>query len=66
MMKRGIVGHDTIRDRLRRLGHHLLHRPIRRRDDRVIFIDRAMVLGPSRCLLVLGTSLRRWQASREP
>jgi hypothetical protein len=47
---------------LHRLGYHLLHRPIQRRDDWVLFVDHTMVLGSSRCLLVLGTSLSRWQA----
>ena len=64
MMRGKVVGHDTVRNWLHRLGYHLLHRPIERRDDWVIFIDHTMVLGPSRCLLVLGTSLRRWQARR--
>jgi hypothetical protein len=57
-----VVGPDTVRNWLHRLGYHLLHRPIERRDDWVVFLDHTMVLGPSRCLLVLGTSLRRWQA----
>jgi hypothetical protein len=57
-----VVSHDTVRNWLHRLGYYLLHRPIERRDDWVVFIDHTMVLGPSRCLLVLGTSLRRWQA----
>lgn len=62
MMTGKVLGHDTIRNWLLRLGYHLLHRPIPRRDDWVIFIDHTLVLGSSRCLLVLGTSLRRWQA----
>jgi hypothetical protein len=62
MMTGRVIGHDTVRNWLLRLGYHLLHRPIRRRDDWVILIDHTLVLGPSRCLLVLGTSLRRWQA----
>lgn len=64
MMKRKVVGHDTVRNWLHRLGYHLLHRPVPRRDDWVLFIDHTMVLGSSRCLLILGTSLRRWQAGR--
>jgi hypothetical protein len=62
MMTGNVIGHDTVRNWLLRLGYHLLHRPIRRRDDWVILLDHTMVLGSSRCLLVLGTSLRRWQA----
>jgi hypothetical protein len=57
-----VVSHETIRNWLHRLGYYVLHRPIERRDDWVLFIDHTMVLGSSRCLLVLGTSLRRWQA----
>jgi hypothetical protein len=64
MMRGKVVSHDTVRNWLHRLGYHLLHRPIERQDDWVIFIDHTMVLGSSRCLLVLGTSLRRWQAKR--
>jgi hypothetical protein len=64
MMGGKLVSHDTVRNWLLRLGYHLLHRPIQRRDDWVIFIDHTMALGSSRCLLVLGTSLRRWQAKR--
>jgi hypothetical protein len=63
MMTGKVIGHDTVRSWLLRLGYHLLHRPIPRRDDWVIFLDHTMVLGSSRCLLVLGTSLRRWQAN---
>ena len=63
MMTGKVIGHDTVRNWLLRLGYHLLHRPIPRRDDRVIFLDHTMVLGSCRCLLVLGTSLRRWQAN---
>jgi hypothetical protein len=63
MMTGKVLGHDTVRNWLLRLGYHLLHRPIPRRDDWVLLIDHTMVLGSSRCLLVLGTSLRRWQAN---
>jgi hypothetical protein len=63
MMTGKVIGHDTVRNWLLRLGYYLLHRPIERRDDWVIFIDHTMVLGSSRCLLVLGTSLRCWQAN---
>jgi hypothetical protein len=59
-----VVSPDTVRNWLLRLGYYLLHRPIERRDDWVVFLDHTMVLGSSRCLLVLGTSLRRWQAQR--
>lgn len=61
---RKVVSPDTVRNWLLRLGCHLLQRPIERRDDWVVFIDHTMVLGSSRCLLVLGTSLRRWQAKK--
>ena len=64
MMRGKVVSHGTVRNWLHRLGYHLRHRPIERRDDWVVFIDHTMVLGSSRCLLVLGTSLRRWQAKR--
>lgn len=63
MMTGKVIGHDTVRNWLLRLGYHLLHRPIPRRDDWVIFLDHTMVLGSCRCLLVLGTSLSRWQAN---
>lgn len=55
-------GPDTVRNRPLRPEYHPPHRPIPRRDDWVIFLDQTMVLGSSRRLLVLGTSLRRWQA----
>jgi len=33
MMTGRVIGHDTVRNWLLRLGYYLLHRPIRRRDD---------------------------------
>jgi hypothetical protein len=63
MMTGKVIGHDTVRHWLLRLGYYVLHRPIPPRDDWVIFLDHTMVLGSSRCLLVLGTSLRQWQAN---
>lgn len=57
-----VIGPDTIRHWLSRLGCHLLRRPLERRDDWVVILDHTMQLGTSRCLLVLGLPLRSWQA----
>ena len=57
-----VVGHDTVRHWLLRLGCHLLRRPVERRDDWVVILDHTMQCGTSRCLLVLGMPLRSWQA----
>jgi hypothetical protein len=63
---RVVIGPDTIRNWLGRVGCHLLSRPVERRDDWVVILDHTMQLGPSRCLLVVGTPLRSWQAKGGP
>ena len=61
MTKHIVLCADTIFNWLVRAACYQLQRPIERRNDWVVFIDHTMELGSTRCLLVLGMPLSRWQ-----